>query len=103
MTTPTIDDLTRLVVPRIDCKDWYSIGCQLGMESSILKAIEPENPLTGSTSTCRDVFSLWLFGARGTGESLRIWKTVLIAIKDAGYSSIAEDVRRSLSSNSPHP
>ena len=103
LTTPTIEDLTRLVVPMIVGSDWYSIGCQLGMESSILKAIEPDNPLTGSTSTCGDVFSRWLSGVRGTGESPRIWKTVLIAIKDAGYPSIAEDVRRSLSSNSTHP
>ena len=45
---------------------------------------------------CRTMFTRWLSHVEGTGVAPRIWRTVLNALKNAGYISLVGDVERKL-------
>ena len=45
---------------------------------------------------CRTMFTRWLSHDEGTGGAPRLWRTVLKALKNVGYTSVAGDVERTL-------
>ena len=89
-TTPTTSELQRLIVRHI-APEWQSIGTLLDIEVSVLNIIEADNPR--SVERCfHTMFTRWLAGGEGTGEEPRVWRTVLKALKNAGYVTLVGDV-----------
>ena len=93
-TTPTISELQRLIVRHI-AVEWESIGILLDIEVSVLNIIEADNPRSVERC-CRTMFTRWLAGGEGTGGEPRVWRTVLKALKNAGYMTLVGDVERIL-------
>ena len=83
------------MIPHI-ALDWYSVGKDLEVEESVLKRIKQDTPNNVHLS-CYRMFSRWLSVDKGTGGSHRLWKTVLMSIRSAGYASVVGDVERALS------
>lgn len=94
LTTPTLREINEWVIPHI-ALDWYSVGKHLEIEQSVLKQIEQDNPHSVHLS-CRDMFTRWLSGDRGTGCTPRLWKTVLMSIRSVGYTNVVGDIERLL-------
>ena len=94
-TTPTISKLERLIIRHI-ALEWKSIGIQLDIEVSVLNIIEADVYPRSVEQCCRTMFTRWLAGNEGTGEEPRDWRTVLKALKNAGYTTLVGDVERIL-------
>ena len=95
LTTPTLNQLNRLIIRQI-ALDWYSFGLHLEMENLTLKIIEADVHPPSVERCCRTMFSKWLSHDEGTGGAPRLWRTVLKALKDAGYNTVVGDVEREL-------
>ena len=95
MTTPTLNQLNRLIIRQI-ALDWYSVGLHLEIEFLTLKIIEADVYPPRVEECCRTMFTRWLSHDEGTGEAPRLWRTVLKALKNVGYTSLVGDVERTL-------
>ena len=94
-TTPTLDKINKLIVPQI-ALDWYSVGLHLEIDVLTLKIIEADVHPPSVEKCCFTMFNKWLSHDEGTGPAPRLWRTVLKALKNAGYTSVAGDVERTL-------
>ena len=94
LTTPTINELQRLIIRHI-ALEWQVIGLELDIEVSVLQIIEEDNPRSVERC-CRTMFTRWLAHDEGTGGEPRVWRTVLEALKNAGYMALVRDVERTL-------
>ena len=69
----------------------------LEIENSILRIIEAETPHgIDCRGCCCQMFTRWLSCEEGTGNCPRVWKSVLLALKNAGYTSVVGDVEKML-------
>ena len=93
--TPTLYILDTHVIQHI-ALDWNKIAENLEIDISILKAIEASYD-NDAKCCCREMFSRWLAHVPGTGDSSRTWKSVLIALRTAGYTTLVGDMERQLS------
>ena len=94
LTTPTLSKLNSDVI-RYVAPDWELVGYHLGFENCLLGIIQADNPRSVERC-CHQVFVKWLSHADGTGENPRTWRSVLLALRTLGYSSVVGDVERSL-------
>ena len=95
LTTPTLHQLNRLIIRQI-ALDWYSVGLHLEIEVLTLQIIEADVHPPSVERCCRTMFTRWLSHDEGTGEAPRLWRTVLKALKNVGYTSLVGDVERTL-------
>ena len=59
---------------------WFPVGAQCGINKDVLCTIGKE--FTGNPqSCCTRMFESWLQNTPGTGDMLRIWATVLEAVR----------------------
>jgi ankyrin repeat protein/GTPase SAR1 family protein len=93
-TTPSMSELQQLIIRHI-ALEWQSIGLELDIEVSVLQIIEEDNPRSVERC-CRTMFTRWLVCDEGTGGEPRVWRTVLKALKNAGYMTLVGDVERIL-------
>lgn len=84
--SPTIELLSKLVVPRISLR-WKYVGLQLGVSSDCLNEIEREQIKVDHS--CHAMFEQWLQCSPGTGSKQRLWDSVLSAV-EIGHSTEAE-------------
>ena len=75
--------------------DWQIVGAHLGIEMSILRIIEADNPRSVERCCCQ-MFLRWLSHDTGTGSEPRTWKSVLIALRTVGYYTMVGDIERTL-------
>ena len=94
-TTPTLDKINNLIVRQI-ALDWYSVGLHLEIEVLTLNIIEADVYPPSVEKCCRTMFKKWLSHDEGTGPVPRLWRTVLKALKEVGYTSVVGDVERAL-------
>ena len=95
LTTPTLQQLNRLVIKQI-ALDWYSVGLHLEIEVANLQIIEADIHPPSVEKCCCTMFTRWLSHDEGTGGAPRFWRTVLKALKNVGYNSLVGDVERTL-------
>ena len=95
LTTPTVNKLQQLVVQDI-ALDWFPIGLDLEIKVSVLNIIEADVYPPSVEKCCRPMFTRWLAHDESTGGEPRVWRTVLKALKNAGYKTLAGDVERTL-------
>ena len=96
LTTPTLNELDAHVIPHI-ALDWELVGINLKIENSTLRMIETVTPHgVDREGCCRQMFTRWLSSGEGTGSSPRVWKSVLLALKNAGYTSVVGHVEKML-------
>ena len=95
LTTPTVNQLNQIIIRQI-ALDWYSVGLHLEIEVLTLKIIEADVYPPSVEKCCCTMFTKWLSHDEGTGGAPRRWRTVLKALKDAGYTSLVGDVERVL-------
>ena len=95
LTTPTIHQLNRLIIRQI-ALDWYSVGLHLEIEVLTLQIIEADVYPLSVERCCRTMFTKWLSHDEGTGGVPRLWRIILKALKDVGYTSLVGDVERVL-------
>ena len=91
---PTIREIDRLII-RFIAPDWYTVGIQLEIETYLLDIIRADHPHSVE-DCCRTMFTRWLRYDEGTGGEPRVWRTVLKALKNAGYKDLVGDVERTL-------
>ena len=91
---PTIREIDRLII-RFIAPDWYAVGIHLGIETSLLDIIQADHTRSVE-ECCRTMFTRWLACDEGTGGEPRVWRTVLKALRDAGYKDSVGDVERTL-------
>ena len=94
LTTPTLNELSYHVVPHVRL-DWQSVGHHLEVDPSVMKVID-DNYHDDVEKCCRTMFTRWLSHDEGTGRAPRLWRTVLKALKNVGYTSLVGDVERTL-------
>ena len=92
--TPTLHIMDTHVIRHI-APDWTQIAMYLGIEMSIWHVIEADNPRSVERC-CHQMFSRWLANDTGTGDSPRTWKSVLIALRTAGYVTLVGDMEKLL-------
>ena len=96
LTTPTLNELDAHIIPHI-ALDWKLIGTNLEIENSTLRTIKAETPHgIDYRGCCRQMFTRWLSCEEGTGSCPRVWKSVLLALKNVGYTSVVGHVERML-------
>ena len=95
LTTPTLHQLNRHIIRQI-ALNWYSVGLNLDIEVVNLQIIEADTLPPSVERCCRTMFTRWLSHDEGTGGAPRLWRTVLKALKDVGYTSLVGDVERVL-------
>ena len=88
---PTISELQRRIVRHI-APGWHSVGVQLDIEVSVLSIIESDVYPRSVEKCCCMMFTRWLAHDEGTGGEPRVWRTILKALKNAGYKILAGDV-----------
>ena len=93
--TPTLHILDTHVIQHI-ALDWNKVAENLEIDISILKAIETSYP-DNAKHCCYEMFSRWLDHVTGTGDSPRTWKSVLIALRTAGYTHLVGNMERQFS------
>ena len=94
LTTPTLSGLNRHVIPHV-CLDWQSVGHHLEVHPSVMKVIDDDYH-DDVEKCCRTTFTRWLSHDEGTGGAPRLWRTVLKALKNVGYTSVVGDVEKTL-------
>ena len=94
LATPTLIELNRQVIPHV-CLDWQSVGHHLEVDPSVMKVIHDDYH-DDVEKCCRTMFTRWLSHDEGTGGAPRLWRTVLKALKNVGYTSLVGDVERTL-------
>ena len=94
-TTPTLNKINDLIVQRI-AVHWYPVGLHLEIEIHTLNIIEADVYPPSVEKCCLTMFNKWLSHEKGTGPAPRLWRTVLKALKEVGYNSVAGDVERTL-------
>ena len=94
LTTPTLSGLNRQVIPHVRL-DWQSVGHHLEVDPSVMKVID-DLYQDDVEKCCRTMFTRWLSHDEGTGGAPRLWRTVLKALKNVGYTSVVGDVERTL-------
>ena len=94
LATPTLIELNRQVIPHV-CLDWQSVGHHLEVDPSVMKVIDDDYH-DDVEKCCRTMFTRWLSHDEGTGGAPRLWRTVLKALKNVGYTSLVGDVERTL-------
>ena len=94
MTTPTLSGLNHQVIPRV-CLDWQSVGYQLEVDLFVMEIIDDDYH-NDVEKCCRTMFTGWLSHDEGTGGAPRLWRTVLKALKNVGYTSVVGDLERTL-------
>jgi GTPase SAR1 family protein len=92
--TPTLHILDTHVIQHT-ALDWNKVAENLEIDISILKAIETSYP-DNAKHCCYEMFSRWLDHVTGTGDSPRTWKSVLIALRTAGYVTLVGDMEKLL-------
>ena len=92
-TKPILNEVNKLLIRHI-APDWYSIGLNLDIEVSVLKIIEADIHPPSVEKCCREMFGRWLIHNEGTGGEPRIWRTVLRAVKNAGYQTLVGDIEK---------
>ena len=75
--------------------DWQSVGHHLEVDPSVMKVIDDDYH-NDVEKCCRAMFTRWLSHDEGTGGAPRLWRTVLKALKNVGYTSLVGDVERTL-------
>ena len=95
LTAPTLHKLNQLIIRQI-ALDWYSVGLHLEIEVLTLQIIEADVCPPSVEKCCRNMFTKWLAHDEGTGGAPRLWRTVLKALKNVGYTSLVGDVERTL-------
>ena len=94
LTTPTLNELNHQVIPHVRL-DWQSVGHHLEVDPSVMKVIDADYH-DDVERCCRTMFTRWLSHDEGTGGAPRLWRTVLKALKNVGYTSVVGDVERTL-------
>ena len=94
LTTPTLSKLNSDVI-RYVAPDWELVGYHLGIENCLLGIIQADNPRSVECC-CHQMFAKWLSHTDGTGGNPRTWKSVLLALRNLGYSSVVGDVEKSM-------
>ena len=94
LTTPTLSGLNRQVIPHVRL-DWQSVGHHLEVDPSVMKVIDDDYH-DDVEKCCRTMFTRWLSHDEGTGGAPRLWRTVLKALKNVGYTSVVGDVEGTL-------
>ena len=92
---PTISELQRCIVRHI-APEWHSVGVQMDIEVSVLSIIEADICPRSVEKCCCMMFTRWLAHDEGTGGEPRVWRTVLKALRNAGYKILAGDVESTL-------
>ena len=101
LTTPTLHQLDQFLVRQV-ALDWYTVGIHLEIEVLTLQIIEADIHPPSVERCCRTMFTKWLSHDKGTGGAPRLWRTVLKALKNVGYTSLVGDVERTLNINDHH-
>ena len=70
----------------------------MGVENCILRIIGADYPHSVEKA-CLEMFNRWLSHREGTGDQPRIWKSVLMAVRTAGYKDLEQDIHRQLLNN----
>ena len=94
MTTPTLSILNRHVIPHVYL-DWQCVGHELEVDLFMMEIIDDDNH-HDVEKCCRTMFTRWLSHDEGTGGAPRLWRTVLKALKNVGYTNLVGDVERTL-------
>ena len=94
LVTPPLNELNRQVIPHVRL-DWQSVGHHLEVDPSVMKVIDDDYH-DDVEKCCRTMFTRWLSHDEGTGGAPRLWRTVLKALKNVGYTSVVGDVERTL-------
>ena len=84
LTTPTLNRLNCHVIPHV-CLDWQSVGHHLEVHPSVMKVIDDDYH-NDVEKCCRTMFTRWLSHDEVTGGAPRLWRTVLKALKNVGYT-----------------
>ena len=67
---------------------WEKLATRLHFEHHHIQKIKHDNPHS-SEDCCRTVFMEWL---DGRGRQPISWKVIIVAVSEAGFSSVAEDL-----------
>ena len=101
LTTPTLHQLNQFLVRQV-ALDWHPVGLHLEIEALTLQIIEADIYPPSVEKCCRTMFTKWLAHDEGTGGAPRHWRTVLKALKIVGYTSLVEDMERTLNRTDHH-
>ena len=99
-TCPTMELISRLVVPRVSSR-WNYVGLQLGVSPERLEVIEGEHKR--KEDCCTALFTDWLRGAPGTGSKQRSWESVLGAVETGHGTEAQGEIRVGLREAAAQP
>ena len=87
---PKLEDISKFVVCKITA-DWKQVLRFLGVEPSVINTAEADH--SQCEHACTDIFEQWLSWKLGTGRKMRTWRTLLLAVEEAGHEACAQQLR----------
>jgi hypothetical protein len=68
---------------------WEDVATRLHFDLDDINCIKKDNHYINNPS-CREMFSLWL---KGKGRRPADWKTLIVALREAEFSELAEELQ----------